>query len=383
MPPDQPLVTLQREGARITARTSGPVASRAPDSDPEQERGYGHLTALLRQRGLVCTVEYGLSDYFVHASLPDGSDVIISPPQEPSSEHPPGYPESWLVTRHRSAEPAVYEVIYDSEPDGPHARHGGDVTRLMAAVDSRLDQLGVPPRPGPKRFAHDVAADAVLHRAGFVPAVEFGGGHYHRLPSAMTDPEEQRLVVTRAFDMLQADGFDVSCDPDLLEHDMPPPWIPETSLGDRLGFLAEHIEASTHTRDMVANLSEVTAPGDGVLQRVVEVLDTTAEWWEGFGEPADHRYAQRLRSIAESLDSYAIELRAIRGDLADRHAVHPGKDRVRANRTAASTPVPPRVSAALTPSPTVAQRRTAPAPPDTAAAVRPAAPTRPSSSPGR
>lgn len=91
--PDQPLVTLQREGARITARTSGPAASRAPDSDPEQERGYGHLTGPLRQRGLVCTVEYGLSDYFVHASLPDGSDVIISPPQEPSSEHPPGYPE--------------------------------------------------------------------------------------------------------------------------------------------------------------------------------------------------------------------------------------------------------------------------------------------------
>lgn len=337
----------------------------------------------LRQRGLVCTVEYGLSDYFVHASLPDGSDVIISPPQEPSGEHPPGYPESWLVTRHRSDEPAVYEVIYDSEPDGPHARHGGDVTRLMAAVDSRLDQLGVPPRPGPKRFAHDVAADAVLHRAGFVSAVEFGGGHYHRLPSAITDPEEQRLVVTRAFDMLQAAGFDVSCDPDLLEHDAPPFLIPESSLGDRVGYLANGIEASTHTRDVVANLSEVTAPGDGVLQRVVEVLDTTAEWWDGFGGPADHRYAQRLRSIAENLDSHAAELRAIRGDLADRHAVHPGKARSRTNQVAASTPAPPRVRAALAPSPTAAQRRTASALPATAAAVRPVPPARPSSTPGR
>ncbi|WP_408992990.1 hypothetical protein [Streptomyces sp. 1268] len=383
MPPDQTLVTLQREGAHITARTSGPAASRAPDSDPEQERGYGHLTSPLRQRGLVCTVVYGLSDYFVHASLPDGSDVIISPPQEPSSEYPPGYPESWLVTRHRSDEPAAYEVIYDSEPDGPHARHRGDVTRLLAAVDTRLDQLGVPPRPEPKRFAHDVAANAVLHRAGFVPAVEFGGEHYHRLPSAMTDPEEQRLVVTRAFDMLRADGFDVSCDPDLLEHDMPPPWIPETSLGDRLGFLAKHIQASTHTRDMVANLSEVTAPGDGVLQRVVEILDTTAEWWEGFGEPADHRYAQRLRTIAESLDSYAIELRAIRGDLADRHAVHPRKNRVRENQVAASTPVPPRVRAALAPSPTAAQRCASSALPATAAGVRPVPPARSSSAPGR
>ncbi|MDX3376447.1 hypothetical protein PV390_18775 [Streptomyces sp. ME02-6991-2A] len=254
---------------------------------------------------------------------------------------------------------------------------------MLAAVDTRLDQLGVPPRPEPKRFAHDVAADAVLHRAGFVPAVEFGGEHYHRLPSAMTDPEEQRLVVTRAFDMLRADGFDISCDPDLLEHDMPPPWIPETSLGDRLGFLAKHIQASTHTRGMVANLSEVTAPGDGVLQRVVEILDTTAEWWEGFGEPADHRYAQRLRTIAESLDSYAIELRAIRGDLADRHAVHPRKNRVRENQVAASTPASPRVRAALAPSPTAAQRCASSALPATAAAVRPVPPARPSSAPGR
>ncbi|MFB8141297.1 hypothetical protein [Streptomyces parvus] len=383
MPPDQHLVTLQWEGTRITARTSGPSAPRAPAGDPERERGYGHLTAPLRQRGLECTVEYGLSDYVVHASLPDGSELIISPPQEPSGEHPPGYPESWLVTRHRSAEPAVDEVIYDSEPDGPHARHGGNVSKLLAVVDTRLDQLGVPPRPAPRRFAHEIAADAVLHRAGFVPAVALGGEHYHRLPSAMTDPDEQRLVVTRAFDMLQADGFNVTCDPDLLEHDMPPTWIPEASLGDRLGYLTKFIQASTHTRDVVANLSEVTAPGDGVLQRVVEILDTTAEWWEGFGEPADHRYAQRLRSIAENLDSHAAELRAIRGDLADRYAVHPGKGQGRADRTAASTPFPPRVSAALTPSPTVAQRRTTPAHPPTVDAVRPAPAARPPSSPGR
>lgn len=128
-------------------------------------------------------------------------------------------------------------MIYDSEPDGPHARHRGDVTRLLAAVDTRLDQLGVSPRPTPKRFAHDdVAADAVLHRAGFVPAVEFGGEHYHRLPSAMTDPDERRLVVTRAFDMLQADGFDVSCDPDLLEHDMPPPGSRRRASATASGF---------------------------------------------------------------------------------------------------------------------------------------------------
>lgn len=37
------------------------------------------LCSTLGQRGLECTVEYGLSDYIVHAELPDGSSLIISP----------------------------------------------------------------------------------------------------------------------------------------------------------------------------------------------------------------------------------------------------------------------------------------------------------------
>ncbi|MFH9761662.1 hypothetical protein NEH83_34725 [Streptomyces sp. JUS-F4] len=120
-------------------KTSPPTAT----SDPR--RLQAALCSALGQRGLKGTVEYGLSDYIVHAELPDGSSLIISPPQEPPSEHPES-PESWMVTRHRSVEPAVYEVIYDSEPDGPHARHGGSVPDLLSAVDARLDQLGVPPR---------------------------------------------------------------------------------------------------------------------------------------------------------------------------------------------------------------------------------------------
>ncbi|MER7961102.1 hypothetical protein [Streptomyces ardesiacus] len=118
------------------------------ESDPRPLQSA--LCSTLGQRGLECTVEYGLSDYIVHAELPDGSSLIVSPPQEPPSEHPET-PESWMVTRHRSAEPAVYEVIYDSEPDGPHARHGGSVPDLLSAVDARLDQLGVPPRQQQER----------------------------------------------------------------------------------------------------------------------------------------------------------------------------------------------------------------------------------------
>ncbi|MFJ4886162.1 hypothetical protein [Streptomyces sp. NPDC088731] len=63
-----------------------------------------------------------------------------------------------MVTRHRSVEPAVYEVVYDSEPDGPHARYGGSVPDLLAAVDARLDQLGVPPRQEQERSGKERAA---------------------------------------------------------------------------------------------------------------------------------------------------------------------------------------------------------------------------------
>lgn len=321
------------------------------------------MTTPLRQRGLSCTVEYGLSDYIVHAELPDGSALIISPPQEPATDHPPGYPESWLATRGHPDDFTLHEVIYDSEPDGPHAQYGGSVPRLLAAIDARLDQLGLPPRPEPRRPAQESAADAVLHRAGFVPVVLFRE-RFHRLPSAMTDLVEQRQMVTRAFDMLQAEGFDVSCDP------------------DRLGHLTQSIQSAAHTSQVVAALSELTAPGDGVLQRVVESLNTTADWWEGLGEPADPHYANRLRYITKKLDSYALEIRSMRGELADRHTNHPDKVQARVGQVAPEEPAAPRVAAALAVSPTA--QRTTPAAPPSASAVHPSlAPARPLSAPGR
>ncbi|MET8412040.1 hypothetical protein ABZV34_28725 [Streptomyces sp. NPDC005195] len=380
MRPDQTLVTLQREGTRITARTSEPLIKEAAAGTSEREHQYSHLTTPLRQRGLACTVEYGLGDYIVHAELPDGSALIISPPQEPPTGHPPGYPESWLVTRGHPDDSTLHEVIYDSEPDGPHARYGGSVPCLLAAIDARLDQLGLPPRPVSRRLTQESAADAVLHRAGFIPVVLFRE-RFHRLPSAMTELVKQRQMVTRAFDMLQAEGFDVSCDPDLLDPSLPPPGDHERSVGDRLGHLTQSIQSAAHTSEAVAALSELAAPGDGVLQRVVESLNTTADWWEGLGEPADPHYANRLRYIAKKLDSYALEIRSMRGELADRHTHHPDRVQARVNRVAPEEPVAPRVAAALAVSPTA--RRTTPAALPSASALGPSLPpARPSSAPG-
>ncbi|MFE1439175.1 hypothetical protein [Streptomyces sp. NPDC058739] len=211
---DNPLITFEREGPHITAWTStssSPVVS----EDPKVDHRYGYLTAPLRQRGLEVTVEYGLSDYIVHAALPDGSSLIISPPQEPPSEDPE-FPESWTVIRHRDTGPSVYEEIYDSKPGGPDAQYGGSVPSLLAAIDTHLDQLGVPPRPEQQRSSQERVADAVLHHAGFIAAVSFDGERYHQLPTTMTDPTEQRRAVTQAFTALQAEGFTVLCDSALL-----------------------------------------------------------------------------------------------------------------------------------------------------------------------
>ena len=166
---DQPLVTLQQEGSAITTRTSGPPPQHAA-APLEREHGYGHLTAPLRRRGLTCTVEYGLSDYIVHAQLPDGSSLIITPPQEPPTEHSPGHPESWMVTRAHPDNSALHEVLYDSEPNGPQARHGGSIPNLLTAIDAHLNQLGVlPPADGaPPRVSAALALSPTAQ--GTVPA---------------------------------------------------------------------------------------------------------------------------------------------------------------------------------------------------------------------
>jgi hypothetical protein len=241
------MVIFQYEGTHVTARTIGPLHEH-PAGRTDREHPYSHLVTPLRQRGLVCTVEFGLSDYIVHAELPDGSALIISPPQEPATDHVSGFPDSWLVTRGHPEDSTLHEVLYNSEPSGPHARYGGSVPRLLAAIDARLDQLGLPPRAAPLHLVQDNAADAVLHRAGFIPIVQ-PGEHYHRLPTAVTDPSEQRQAVTRAIGMLQADGFDVSCDPKLIDPSLPSRNEDETNLADRRTHHPQQVEGDREVHE--------------------------------------------------------------------------------------------------------------------------------------
>lgn len=356
MQPDQIAVTIARQGTRVTARTSGPPAQEnAPDAFGP-EHGYAHLTAPLGQRGLVCTVEYGLSDYIVHAELPDGSAVIISPPQEPPGDHPPGHPKSWLVTRSHPYDSTVHEVLYNSEPGGPHAWNAGSTAPLLAAIDVRLDQLGLRSPAPPVALEPFNAADAVLHRAGFVAEVTHRG-RFHHLPFGMTDPVEQRRTVTRAVDMLGAEGFAYAVEADLLDNSFPVPTDNGMDLGDRLAHLTQSLSRAGHTSQAVAVLSELTAPGDGVLDRLTEALDATADWWEDLGEAADPLYADRLRRINHHISVSVLEIKNLRNTLADRHTPHP--------RHAQPDPVSEqerRIAAALASSPSAQRSRPAPSP---------------------
>jgi hypothetical protein len=358
---DQTAVTIARRGGRITARTIGPLDLTESPSAFGHEHGYAHLTTPLRQRGLACTVEYGLSDYIVCAELPDHSTLIISPPQEPPTDHPPGQPPSWLVTRSHPYDAAVHSVVYNSEPGGPQAQHQGDVPPLLAAIDTFLDQLGIEPRGPMATFARFNAADAILHRAGFVAEVA-PSGRLHHLPAAMTDPAEQRRAVTRAFDALQAEGIAVACDAALLDSDVPVHRDHTVHLGDHLAHLAWSIARADHTSQAVAALSELTAPEDGALDRLLEVLTATADWWEGLTAPADPLHADRLRRITRALTVSFLEIRNLRDTLADRHAAHPLRTRLDRAQTAAS-----HAGTALTSTPKT----------PLATAVHPASPARP------
>ncbi|MEV7121221.1 hypothetical protein [Kitasatospora griseola] len=179
--------------------------------------------------------------------------------------------------------------------------------------------------------------------------------------------------MTRAIDYLRADGFGYNCPADLVDQEAAPVALPSRSLAQ----VRDAIAQARHTSQVADALSELTAPGDGVLDQTVGLLRQTASWWEGLGRGVDPHYASRLRYIADLADGYATEVRAMRGVLADRHAPHPGRSR---STDPAAAPAEARVTAALATSPAATRtpigRHADAAPAAAAVPVRPTAPSR-------
>ncbi|MGW2477914.1 hypothetical protein [Streptomyces sp. NPDC001665] len=167
----------------------------------------------------------------------------------------------------------------------------------------------------------DAQAHSILQRAGFVPVVRVHES-YHRVPTGLAAQDEDRLA-TEAVARLRAQGYHVVCDADFETDHRPASYLPP---GSSVSHLADLIGEATTTDEAADALTELTAPHDGILAAVEEVLIATADLYDGLGEPADPHIARRLRYLAdEVLRSIHTDLSDTRNQLADRHAPHPGR----------------------------------------------------------
>ncbi|MGA5704560.1 hypothetical protein [Peterkaempfera bronchialis] len=230
MESDQVTVLFTENTDTVNAYVYGPLTPRSGADDMSWR--YPHIIGPLEHRGLQCVVDFGLSDYIVHVLLPDGSHLTISPPQETGNADGsiPGFPDSWMVTRDHPDSPDLFEVVYDSEPGGPHERNKGSAPAMLAAVYARLEQLGVPGRE--RLLAAQARAEAVLREAGFV-ALPSDRDIPFRLPAGKTGLAERSAAVTRAVHYLKAEGFGCACPADLLDSvaQAAPPAVPARTRG--------------------------------------------------------------------------------------------------------------------------------------------------------
>ncbi|MFF7899720.1 hypothetical protein ACIP4X_29840 [Streptomyces sp. NPDC088817] len=167
----------------------------------------------------------------------------------------------------------------------------------------------------------DPEAHGILQRAGFVPVVRLRET-YHRAPTDLTVDEETHLA-TEAVARLRAVGYHVDCDEGFNTEWRPPRYLP---LGAQVAQLAERSREATTTDEVAEVLTELTASHDGILAAVDEILQATAEFHDGMDDTADPHVARRLRYLAdERLHVIHTDLIHTRNNLADRHALHPGR----------------------------------------------------------
>ncbi|MET8983784.1 hypothetical protein ABZX85_50330 [Streptomyces sp. NPDC004539] len=213
----------------VNAYVHGPFTPRPLDAERISLR-YPHITGPLEHRGLECVEDFGLSDYVVHALLPDGGHLSIAPPQETDDAHPaiPGFPDSWHVTRNHPEDDDQFEVIYNSEPGGPHEHNRGSVPAMLAVVYQRLAQLGVPGRE--ELLATQARAEQLLREAGFVDRSTTTDIQF-QLPPDGTGLAARSAAVTRAVRAFQSEGIGYACPADLLGEvvQAAPPAMPSSS----------------------------------------------------------------------------------------------------------------------------------------------------------
>lgn len=207
----------------------------------------------------------------------------------------------------------------------------------------------------------DPEAHSILQRTGFVPVVR-AHETYHRAPTDLTAHDETRLA-TEGVARLRSAGYHIDCDKDFDTEDRPVHYLP---LGASVAHRAQLIREATTTDEVADVLTELTAPHDGVLAALDDVLVALAEFHEGLGDAADPHIARRVRYLADAhLGVITSDLSHTRNALADRHAPHPGRsictEQVPANERERSAvcacPPPPRTVPAPPPPPVATAMR--------------------------
>ncbi|WP_435285424.1 hypothetical protein [Streptomyces bacillaris] len=281
-------------------------------------RRHAHVTTPLRQRGLSCDIEFGLSAYIVRIPLPDDSYLIIGPPQEPVSDRPPGDPEGWIATREHPIDQSVFEVVYDSSPSDdpgapqqPEARHGGSAEPLIAAIDHRLAELGLLSSPELHTFevTQDAAVSFTLQARNLADAHE-----------RIADLESTEAVTDTALDggtRLTHITYGSVHDTDITAGRNATTGV-ATACGDALLELTDQINGSTSHVQVAALLRQVLDPDDGVLARLADSLEAAAdkakEAVEDDGFDLSHDLAgaaAEVRSLGEDLQTTEARMRTL------------------------------------------------------------------------
>ena len=281
---------MAADEANATAARATPIAPLPDHRDvnmpwwQELWRRHAHITTPLRARGLPCDIEFGLSAYIVRVSLPDDSYLIISPPQEPSSDHPPGDPEGWIATREHPDDQTLFEVLYDSAPSvnpgarqHPEVRHGGSAQPLIDVIDHRLAQLGLLPHP------------AVPHESP------------PRAPGPTDSPAPSR------------------------DNPGKPDRDPAYVYGDALRDLTDRLNGAESHADAAALLHQILEPTDGLLVQL-------GEFFEAAGEKAKEAKEDDGFDLSYDLADAAAEIRSL-GEV-----LHVVEDRIRALTPLAPSP---------------------------------------------
>ncbi|MFJ8248507.1 hypothetical protein [Streptomyces sp. NPDC094466] len=283
---------------------------------------HAHITTPLRERGLKCDIEFGLSAYIVRVTLSDNSHLIIGPHQEPVSDRPPGDPEGWIATREHPIDQSVFEVLYDSSPsddpgspERPETRHGGSAEPLIAAIDHRLAQLGLLPSPDLRTF--EVTQDATVSFA--LQARDLADAH-----ERIADPESTEAAADTALagrthlthiTYGSAQDTDSTAPRNTADGSAT---TGSTACSDALLELTDQINGSTSHIQAAALLRQVLDPEDGVLARLADSLEAAAdkakEAAEDDGFDLSHDLAEaaaEVLSLGENLQTAEARMRTL------------------------------------------------------------------------